>query len=57
MRKDLFIAQEAAKAVESPLPMGALAHQVYSLIAAHGHGRKDFSVVFEWLKGSGGQGK
>ena len=51
MQKDLSIAQDAAKAVGAPLPLGALAHQVYALLTAQGIGHKDFSVVFDFLKG------
>jgi hypothetical protein len=31
--------------------------QVYSLLAAHGYGKKDFSVVFQYLKGVGDKDK
>lgn len=51
MQKDLFLAQEAAKAVGAPLPAGAMAHSVYAMMAAMGLGGKDFSVVFEFLRG------
>lgn len=56
MQKDLSIAEEAAKAVGAPLPVGALVHQLYALVAAQGKGGKDFSIVYEFLRG-GGEGE
>lgn len=51
MQKDLSIAQEAGKAVGAPLPAGALAYQLYALLGAQGLGSKDFSVIFQFLRG------
>lgn len=51
MQKDLSIAGDAARAVGAPLPMAALAQQVYALLASHGQGGRDFSAVYELVKG------
>ena len=51
MQKDLGLALDAARAVGATVPMGANAHQIYSLISAHGAGGKDFGVVFKFLQG------
>jgi len=50
MSKDLGIALEAAKLSGVPLPLGALASQIYALLLAHGYGGKDFSAVYEYLQ-------
>ena len=54
MQKDLGIANDAARAVGAPLPMAALAAQVYALLSSHGQGGRDFAVVYEFLAGQGG---
>ena len=46
MYKDLGLAMDAAQGSKSPVPMGALAHSIYSAHSANGNGRKDFSSVF-----------
>ena len=51
MQKDLSIAGDAARAVGAPLPMAALAQQIYALLASHGQGGRDFSVVYDFVKG------
>jgi 3-hydroxyisobutyrate dehydrogenase-like beta-hydroxyacid dehydrogenase len=51
MQKDLSIAGDAARAVGAPLPMAALAQQMYALLASHGQGGRDFSAVYEFVKG------
>lgn len=50
MAKDLGIAVSSANSVKSPLPMGSLAQQLYSLMSAGGNGHKDFSGIFEMLQ-------
>ncbi|MDD2160674.1 3-hydroxyisobutyrate dehydrogenase [Pseudomonas sp. MIL19] len=45
MAKDLGLAQEAAQASGSSIPMGALALQLYRLLLKQGKGKQDFSVV------------
>ncbi|XP_015607396.1 3-hydroxyisobutyrate dehydrogenase, mitochondrial [Cephus cinctus] len=51
MAKDLGLAQAAATRMEAPIPLGALAHQIYRTLIANGQFDKDFSVVYEFLKG------
>jgi 3-hydroxyisobutyrate dehydrogenase len=47
--QDLGLAVSAANATRSPLAMGALAHQMYTLMRYHGGAGKDFSAIFEML--------
>lgn len=54
MQKDLSIAGDAARTVGAPLPMAALAQQIYALLASHGQGGRDFSAVYEFVAGAGG---
>ena len=35
MEKDLFLATQAARSVDSPLPLAAQAHAVYSMMKVH----------------------
>ena len=56
MAKDLGLALDAARAAGAPLPTGSAAAAVYALLMAHGEGAKDFSVVYEFLKGGAGAG-
>ncbi|XP_029167001.1 3-hydroxyisobutyrate dehydrogenase, mitochondrial [Nylanderia fulva] len=51
MTKDLGLAQSAATRTQTPIPLGSLAHQIYRTIIAHGFSNKDFSVVYQFLKG------
>ncbi|KAL6417647.1 hypothetical protein ACFW04_008666 [Cataglyphis niger] len=51
MAKDLGLAQSAAIRTQAPIPLGSLAHQIYRAIIAHGYSNKDFSVVYQFLKG------
>lgn len=50
MKKDLGLVLDAANQVGAPLQMGAMAHQIYQLLSAHGLGQKDFSAVFQHLQ-------
>jgi 3-hydroxyisobutyrate dehydrogenase len=34
----------------SPIPLGALSHQIYRTMMAKGLGNKDFSVIYEFIK-------
>lgn len=53
MQKDLGIAGDAAKKVGGvPLPLGAVAQQVYALMQVAGLGGKDFSSVYRFLEGA-----
>ncbi|CAK9806162.1 3-hydroxyisobutyrate dehydrogenase, mitochondrial [Anthophora quadrimaculata] len=51
MAKDLGLVQSAAAKVEASIPLGSLAHQIYRAIIAHGFAKKDFSIVYQFLKG------
>lgn len=53
--KDLGLASAVATATNSPIPMGALAHQVYRQLMAHGRAEQDFSVVYDFLKNQEGK--
>ncbi|XP_014488300.1 PREDICTED: 3-hydroxyisobutyrate dehydrogenase, mitochondrial [Dinoponera quadriceps] len=52
MAKDLGLAQSAATRTQTPIPLGSLAHQIYRTVIAQGFSNKDFSVVYQFLKGS-----
>jgi 3-hydroxyisobutyrate dehydrogenase len=45
MLKDLGLASDAAKQAKQPLPMGALAQQLYQLQSKQGAGALDFSAI------------
>jgi 3-hydroxyisobutyrate dehydrogenase len=47
MVKDLGLSQEAAVASNSSTPMSSLARSLYVNHARQGHGRRDFSSIFE----------
>nr|XP_014102774.1 probable 3-hydroxyisobutyrate dehydrogenase, mitochondrial [Bactrocera oleae]XP_036225893.1 probable 3-hydroxyisobutyrate dehydrogenase, mitochondrial [Bactrocera oleae] len=51
--KDLGLAAGVATATNTPIPLGALSHQIYRTLKAHGLGNKDFSVVYEFMKNEG----
>lgn len=46
MAKDLGLAMDAAINSQSSTPMGALARSLYAMHAAAGHGKKDFSSIY-----------
>uniref|UniRef100_A0A1L8E147 3-hydroxyisobutyrate dehydrogenase n=1 Tax=Nyssomyia neivai TaxID=330878 RepID=A0A1L8E147_9DIPT len=50
MTKDLGLASGVATSSNTPIPLGAMAHQIYRTVMAHGLGDKDFSVVYDFLK-------
>lgn len=52
MAKDLGLAQEAALDSGSPIPLGAAAHQFYRIMMRNGYALKDFSAVYEFLRGT-----
>jgi 3-hydroxyisobutyrate dehydrogenase len=54
MAKDLGLALDAARAAGAPLPTGSAAAALYAMLLAHGKGEKDFSVVYEFLRGGAG---
>ncbi|KAL5508823.1 hypothetical protein EMCRGX_G004075 [Ephydatia muelleri] len=53
MTKDLGLAMQAASSTRSATPLGALSHQIYTLMCRKGWGHKDFSVVFKLLEKEG----
>lgn len=48
--KDLGLASGVATASNSPIPMGAMAHNIYRTLKSKGLGNKDFSVVYDFIK-------
>lgn len=55
MLKDLGLSQEAALAIGSATPLGALAQQLYRLHSDAGHGALDFSSIVQTLGSAAGQ--
>src|SRR3989449_9411844 len=55
MAKDLGLAVSAARDLRVPVFVAPAAQQVLRLASSHGLGRKDFSVVYEFLKPSSSQ--
>jgi 3-hydroxyisobutyrate dehydrogenase len=51
MLKDLKLSQAAAQSSGATTPLGAEATQLYSLLAAKGHGGLDFSGIIRMLRG------
>ncbi|XP_053684146.1 probable 3-hydroxyisobutyrate dehydrogenase, mitochondrial [Sabethes cyaneus] len=50
--KDLGIASAVATTSNTPIPLGALTHQIYRTLMAKGLANKDFSVVYDFIKNS-----
>lgn len=48
--KDLGIASAVATQSNTPIPMGAMAHNIYRTLVAKGLADKDFSVIYDFLK-------
>lgn len=55
MAKDLGLAVNAARELRLPVVCAPAAQQILRLASSHGHGRQDFSVVYEFLKPSSSQ--
>ncbi|KAK6620029.1 hypothetical protein RUM44_006429 [Polyplax serrata] len=51
MCKDLGLAQDIATRLRVSIPLGAATHQFYRLVLTMGDGDKDFSYVYQYLKG------
>lgn len=51
MLKDLRLAQDASKTARTPIPLGALAAQLYALMEAAGEENLDFSGVIRLIRG------
>jgi 3-hydroxyisobutyrate dehydrogenase len=49
MIKDLGLAMDAASGVQAATPLGALARQLYQMHSQLGHGKTDFSGIFETI--------
>jgi len=50
MSKDLGLAQQTALRSGAATPMGSLTHNLYHSWAQMGHGREDFSSIFNYVK-------
>lgn len=50
INKDLDLALEAAKASNSPIPMGALTQKIYSSLITQGLGHRDFSDIYQLMR-------
>jgi len=55
MLKDLGLAQDAAKSVEAPTPLGAMARDIYTELCDKGYGGKDFGSAYHYFKTNGGE--
>lgn len=49
--KDLGLVENTATECSVPVPLSATIHQLYRTMIRNGYGNKDFSVVYEFLKG------
>ncbi|XP_035729783.1 3-hydroxyisobutyrate dehydrogenase, mitochondrial-like [Vespa mandarinia] len=52
MAKDLSLAQSVATRTNTLIPLGSLAHQIYRMLNSHGLSQKDFSIVYQFIKGN-----
>ncbi|CAG9584919.1 unnamed protein product [Danaus chrysippus] len=50
MVKDLELASGMALGIRSPIPLGAVATQLYRIVQSRGYGQKDFSFIYKLLK-------
>ncbi|CAH2980073.1 unnamed protein product [Chilo suppressalis] len=50
MVKDLELASGMALGIRSPIPLGAVATQLYRIVQSRGYGQKDFSFIYQLLK-------
>ncbi|XP_013199964.1 NAD-dependent L-serine dehydrogenase [Amyelois transitella] len=50
MVKDLELASGMALGIRSPIPLGAVATQLYRMAQTRGFGQKDFSYIYQLLK-------
>jgi len=49
MLKDLLLGVNAAETVQAPIPLGAMAAELYTLFINQGQGEKDFSAIINML--------
>jgi 3-hydroxyisobutyrate dehydrogenase len=54
MRKDLGLAMSAAKGVQAPATLAAVAHEMYGAASNLGHGRRDMSAVIKAVEALSG---
>jgi 3-hydroxyisobutyrate dehydrogenase-like beta-hydroxyacid dehydrogenase len=52
MTKDLRLVNEAAEEINLSLPINQAMHKVYDQANQDGHGKEDFSAIYNWLKNS-----
>ena len=50
MAKDLGLAQQTALKVGAATPMGSLTRNLYHSWSQQGHGRQDFSSIFNYVQ-------
>lgn len=51
MAKDLGLANNVATKLNSPIPLGSLAHQIYRILSNNPEYKdKDFSSIYEFIK-------
>ena len=55
MLKDVGLAVQAGDSSKVALPFGSLAKELYTLVDNTGHGKKDFSIMMEFLRGNLGK--
>lgn len=48
--QDLELASAMALGIRSPIPLGAVATQLYRIVQSRGYGQKDFSYIYQLLK-------
>ena len=52
MSKDLQLALDAARSVDAQTPLGGEAAKLYEGLAEEGFGNKDFSFIYQHIKGT-----
>jgi len=52
MLKDLKLAQDAARSVQTASPLGTAAAELYGSFAGRGHAGEDFSAIIRFLRGA-----
>jgi len=53
MLKDLGLAIAAAEQSSSPVPVGSMVRELYTVLCEEGHGQQDFSAIFRHVYGEG----
>jgi len=52
MRKDLQLALQAANSVNASTPLAGSVKQLYDMVSSRGYGDKDFSFLYQFVKGA-----